>query len=524
MNNKENIVREAASQRRHYRLSAPLRVSLDGQEYTIHNWSIGGIAIHDYDGTAALFDELDAQVSVAFGDYKINFNTRIRVSRYDADKREIAAAFFSLNEKHQELLKYFSDSLIQGEMASINDTIKRIDIPVTPVSEKPDLLPNHSISLRRRSVKTLAISGAYLLLGIFLTYYTISTVYTNIFKLRVDTATITGPNIVLKAPASGVIDKIYVNIGDPVSSNDPLFYIRNEDTLEEIEMAKIEIRNTQIDLKEKKQHLESQQKELRSYRKFGIHKLQIAEARTTELQEMLHLAQKRQKRIARLHDDGSVSEEDLEKVTEQLLGLRAELEVATAEQKIADWAIKETYNGYYYTDEILIGKVDELQTAIMAAQERVALKEERLNILESRQERLFVNAPVDGKILSHDLNIHQIIEKGEPLLLIEQHDGKRGVEAFISAQEMENVTVNQPATVIINRKVSPLNARVTSIERTRSVDDDMLGFVRVMLTFSKNVAQETIAALPSGFPVTVVFSKGTFFRQTSTANEKQEGS
>jgi multidrug resistance efflux pump len=340
--------------------------------------------------------------------------------------------------------------------------------------------------------------------------------------LRVDTAAITGSNIVLKAPTSGVIDEIYVNTGDHVSPDDPLLYIRNEDTLEEIEMAKIEIRSTQIDLKEKIQHLESQQKDLKSYRKFGIHKLEITRAKTMELQEMLHLAQKRQKRIAKLHVDGSASEEELERVIEQVLGLRAQLEVAIAKQNIADWAIKETYNGNYYTDKVLVGQVDELQTAITAAQERVALKEEWLKVLESRQHRLFVNAPVDGKILSHDLNVHQIIEKGEPLLLIEQLNGKRGVEVFISAQEMENVTVNQPAKVIINRETPPLHAKVTVIERT-NVDNDMLDFVRVMLSFSGNIAQETIAALPSGFPVTVEFSKRSFFPQTGKTNEKQEG-
>ncbi|NOY73745.1 MAG: HlyD family efflux transporter periplasmic adaptor subunit [Gammaproteobacteria bacterium] len=520
MNNKKNIAREAASQRRHYRLLAPLKVSLDGQEYTTQNWSVGGLSIHDYSGVAERFDELDAQIAVTFGQRKIYFNTRIRVSRYDADMRKIAVEFFSLQKKHETLLKYFSDALIQGKMVSSDGIIQHINnLPVTPVSEKPDLPPDGSIPPRRRSVKTWMISAIYLLLGLFLSYYMINTVYTNIFKLRVDMATITGSDRVIKSPVSGIIDKIYVNTGDHVSSNDPLFYVRNEETLEQLEMAKIEIQNVQIDLNEKEQQLKSEQKKLESYRKFSTHKLQIAKVKTTGLQETLRITEKRQKRISQLYADGTVSEENLDTIAEQLVQLRAELDVAIAEQKIAGWVIKETHNGHYFTDKVLVGEVDELKTAVTAAHQRVTLEEERLKILESRLQRLVIHAPVDGKILSLYPNTHQLITKGEALLLIEQSDGNRGVEAFISVQEMENVVLNQSAKIIINNKKLALDAKVTGIERM-SREDDMLGFVRVKLEFSEDNTQESIAALPSGLPVTVEFSRGAVSEYFFVANNR----
>jgi len=505
--NNKDIVREAASQRRHYRFLVPLNISMGGQKYTTQDWSLGGLSIYGYDGDAKQFDEFDIEISSLFGNDRIHIKTQIRVSRYDADKQKISAEFSSLKEKHRTLLEYFADSLGQEEMGSADST-RPINTQVTLVSEKPDLILDESMPPRRRATKTSIISVVYFLLGICLSYYIINTMYTNVFKLRVDTATITGSDRVIEAPVSGVIDEIYANMGDFVSTNAPLLYIRNEDTLENIEMARIEIRNAQIDLNEKQQQLEAQQKELQSYRTFSIHKLQIAKVKTTGLKEKLRLAEKRRKRISQLHADGTVSEETLDNVDEQLAGLRAELDVAISEQKIADLIIKEIDNGYYFTDKILIGKIDELQTAITAAYERVELEKERFNILEMRRQRLVIFAPIDGKVLSLYANKNQLVTKGEALLLIEKSDGERGVEAFISVKDMENVTLNQSVKVIINSKEQALNAKVTSTE-WMTKEDGMLGFVRVKLTFFEKGEQEAIATLPSGLPVVVEFPKGS---------------
>jgi len=505
--NNKDIVKEAASQRRHYRFLVPLNISLNGQKYTTQNWSLGGLSIDGYSGDAKQFDEFDIEISSLFGNDKTHIKTQIRVSRYDADKQKISAEFSSLKEKHRILLGYFADSLGQEEMTSV-DSLRPINTHVTLVSEKPDLLLDGSILPRRRATKTSIVSAVYLLLGICLSYYIINTMYTNVFKLRVDMATITGSNQVIEAPVSGVLDEIYANMGDFVSTNAPLFYIRNEDILENIEMARIETWNARVDLNEKKQQLEAQQKELQSYRTFSIHKLQIAKVKTMGLQEKLRLAEKRRKRISQLYADGTVSEENLDNVDEQLVGLRAELDVAVSEQKIADLIIKEIDNGYYFTDKVLIGKVDELQIAIMAAYERVELEDERFNILENRRQRLVIYAPIDGKVLSLYADKNQLVTKGEALLLIEKSDGERGVEAFISVKDMENVTLNQSVKIIINSKEQALNAKVTSTEwMTR--EDGMLGFVRVELTFFEKNEQEVIAALPSGLPVVVEFSKGS---------------
>jgi multidrug resistance efflux pump len=286
--------------------------------------------------------------------------------------------------------------------------------------------------------------------------------------------------------------------------------------LEGIELAKIEVRDAQADLKEKEQKLTSQIEKLESYRKFGINKLQIAKAKIAALKEKYRLAEKRHKRTAKLHAVGAASGENLDKVAESVVSLRSQLEVAIVERQIAARAIEETYNGRFFTDHRLEGEVDELRSAVEAAKERVVLEEERLKVLEGRLQRLVVSSPVDGEIISLYPDVHQIIEKGDPLLLIER-DGERKIEAFVSAQDLDSVMLDQSAKVIVRGRPHSLIARVTAIERTgvqevgqtniANSNDGVFPPVRVKLALIGNTERKSIDSLPTGFPVTVEFSK-----------------
>ena len=517
MNHKANVVREIASQDHHCGISiAPLNVTIDGKQYVSRDWSIGCIRIHGFSRSVTRFDELDAQITVAFGDFKINVDTRIRVSCYDATEQELTAELFALDDKQQALLKYFSDSLICGKTNSNGEITNFIDTLGIPVSEKADPSLNRSPPRRRRFFRTLAMSSGYLLIGAFLTYYAANTLYKNVFKLRVDTAAITGPDLVIRAPISGVVDEIYKKIGDHVARDEPLFYISNDDMRENIELAKIEIRDARADLKEKEQKLKFQIEKLESYRKFGINRLQMAKARIAALKEKYRLVEKRHNRTTKLHAVGVASGEILDEVTESVVSLRSELEVAIVEEQIATRAIEETHRGRFFTDHRLEGEVGELRSAVDAAKERVVLEEERLKVFEARLHRLVVGSPVDGEVVSLYSNVHQIIEKGEPLLLIER-DGERGIEAIVSAQELDSAMLNQSAKVMFRGRPHPLIAKVTSIERTGvqevnqinvvGLDDNVFPPVRVKLTLTGNADRKSIASLPLGFPVTVEFSK-----------------
>jgi len=100
------ITRERPCQRRHHRLTAPLHVIFEGQPATLaHDW-------------------------------RVNEETGI-----------VGFQFIELAGRSSDLLNYFSADLIRGRMGTFEDSICRIDVPITPISTKPTPSPQFTQSL-----------------------------------------------------------------------------------------------------------------------------------------------------------------------------------------------------------------------------------------------------------------------------------------------------------------------------------------------------------------------------------------
>jgi len=467
MNTSTIVKREMASQRRHFRISAPLYVKLQGgaQRYETKDWSVGGFCIQGYTGSNVVGSNINVEVEVTFSNFNINFVTDAEVVRADMANAELAATFTSLTNRQVELLKHFSDSIIMGEMSPVGETIQRIDIPVTLVSEKPDSAKQaKETPLKRRSTKTLAMSAAYIAFGLIAGTYAVTTLYSSVFSLRVETASIVGQDNLLKSSISGTVDEMYVASGQEVGRNEPLFYIRDDETLESIEMAKIRVQEAESALEEKRQQLESQRSMLQSYKLFGADELSIATAKVSAIRDKLTIAERRFDRASKLNQSNLYSDDLLDTMEDNVVGLKADLKVAVAEKEIAARAIREIDNGRFFTDNRLEGEEVELRSAVKTAEEKVAFEKAKLELMENRKSKLMVMAPVDGKITSLYANQHQLIEKGDPLLVVEG-DGSKEVEMLVAAKEFEHANLKKPAKVYIGGKSEPLEAFVSAVDR-----------------------------------------------------------
>lgn len=513
MEKSARVVKEIASQRRHFRIAAPIHITTLGdnepsEPHPTKDWSVGGFCLKNYIGNGRTGDQLDVKVDIAFSGFYISFVNPARILRI-SPQGEMAAEFVELEDRNRALLKHFSDSLISGEMSSIEETLRRIDIPVTPVSERPDKTKESGSDRSQRHRRTLARSAFYVAAGILLAVYAFNTVYSNVFKVRIASAALASSDSVVDSPLAGTVDEAYVAVGDSVRQGDPLFYIRDDDTLESVEMARLSVVDSLASLEEKQRELDSQKDLLESYRKFGNNELEIARAKTTALRERLRLAEKRYERNAELNGSGLLSDDMLDKISEELIVLRADLQVAVAEEKMARSAVEEIDNGRFYTDNRLEGKVAELAAAVAAAEHRVDLERQKLDLIEKRRLRLQVTAPTDGKVVSVYTGQHQLIEKGQPLLVLEQ-EGEKEVEAFVSARDLDRVNLDRPATIYFEGKTRGLMATVASVERHRiqGLDGDLAApqTIRLKLAFATDDTDGSVHELPNGFPVTVEFA------------------
>ncbi|MEO0911288.1 MAG: PilZ domain-containing protein, partial [Pseudomonadota bacterium] len=102
------VKRERPCQRRHHRVTAPMRVTFpNGDQHQAANWSLGGLRI---DGVGESFLEvgktLELELELPFQGFDISFEVSAKVVRTDADTQSIGAEFIELSERANDLMSH----------------------------------------------------------------------------------------------------------------------------------------------------------------------------------------------------------------------------------------------------------------------------------------------------------------------------------------------------------------------------------------------------------------------------------
>ncbi len=250
------VFRERPDQRQHHRVTAPLSVSFDGNEYRADNWSLGGIKISNIKSDLpAPGDEIKVDVSIPFQGFDINFTADFKVVRTDQNEKMLAGKFIDLGERERDLMQLFIEDLIRGSMSEARDTIQRIDVPVTPISTKPDIDPGFQAPLRRWSRRTVFMTAFYILAGIGIFGYLAMMIYTNFIRLEVQSAIVTRPVIIAQALADSRIDKLYFQAGDEVKEGDLIAELYVPNIQVKFDKAMVEIKRREGSLSRAKKAL-----------------------------------------------------------------------------------------------------------------------------------------------------------------------------------------------------------------------------------------------------------------------------
>ncbi|MGH1374047.1 MAG: PilZ domain-containing protein [Cellvibrionaceae bacterium] len=253
------ITREKACQRLHHRISTPLHVLIEGAEYSASDWSLGGLRIvnwDQWDDESLHGKQLECKFELPFQGFNIAFEVTTEVVRYLPDSQELGLKFVDLDERQIELLNHFVEQLVRGSMMSVEDTILRIDSPVTPVSTKPDASPAHEVPVHRFPLKLIAMSSLYGLIGVTLFSLVAITVYENFFNLKVKSAFTTSATEPLVSLVDGRLHRVDAKMYSNTQTGDALMTIESPDIAKRIEEAKIFIEQKQLELEaHRKRHI-----------------------------------------------------------------------------------------------------------------------------------------------------------------------------------------------------------------------------------------------------------------------------
>lgn len=245
------ITREKACQRLHHRVHTPLHLQIDGRDYAAQDWSLGGFSIKGWDRAPAevgVGQGLTCKFELPFQGFDIGFVIDIEVVRVDESHQTMAAKFIELDERQTELMSHFVEQLVRGSMTPIQDTILRIDSPVTPVSTKPDPSPLKEVPVQRLPTRLIMMSLIYLFLGVVLFSLATITVYDNFLSLRVNSAVTNAPVEPIVSLVDGRIRDVNIAVDEPIMEGQTMLSIESPDLKKRIQESKIFVEQKKLEL------------------------------------------------------------------------------------------------------------------------------------------------------------------------------------------------------------------------------------------------------------------------------------
>lgn len=507
--------RERPSQRLHHRVTAPLRLDIQGRSYRSRDWSLGGFAVDRYEGGAAPGERITCGLELPFQGFGLSFTIEAEVVRVE-DGGGMAAKFLEMGDREREILSHFIDELVRGSMTSVEDTILRIDTPVTPVPTLPDPNAGREIPVRRLPLRTLAFTSLYLMAGLAVLIYCGLVAYANFLRLEIDTAVVSAPVQPILATADGKLWTVAYDDDQLVRRQSPLMTIQDAGLETAIEEARINVDRMTMELVAKERELAAERARLRDYRSIAVNRLARLGARVQSLEQRELVLRRQRERFAHLLQNGWSTRSRLDEVDDAYHSVLGQLSEARLLQEEQQDALQSLSEGRFFTGEKLEGRLQEVQAEVDLYWERVRLANDELLALERQKERLTIFAPTEGRLVRMLKPPGSTVRRGEEIALFER-DEARVIDAFLTQEEVLEVGLGDEALIYFPALDARARAVVVEVDRTGEYLNEMRAqyewravdarTARVTLAFVRLSAEDIRRRFRAGTPAVVIFDR-----------------
>ncbi|WP_280114432.1 HlyD family efflux transporter periplasmic adaptor subunit [Roseibium hamelinense] len=494
----------------HHRVSAPMRVTLDEQPLDVSDWSLGGFRVAGLKAGLEIGAEHPVSCTLPFQGFNITFEVPARVIRWDQDTRAAAFRFVDLGDREAALMRHFIEELVRGKMTGVEDTILRIDTPVTPVPTKPDPNPVQQMPVRRWPIKQIVMTLFYLSLGIAVFGYVAIYLFASLFRLEVSSAVVSAERTQITAPVSGQIVSLAGRPDDRILSGKTLVHLRNQELQRDVSRAELDLMTTRAELNESKALLADEQSRAEGYRLVAENNIRQAETQLDGLMLARDAARLKLERYQRLFEKGHVVQADLDLAelehSEALSNLqRKEIHIAEL-KKLRDSG----ESTQLYTGTSFAGRAAELGAAVERLEEEAAIRARHLAELKARDDVKRLPSPFDARIVQLLAEPGTTVKAGEPIMVLEENDGRK-VTAFLTQDEIDDVRHGSTAKLYVPSEDRWIFATVEKISRTDGFIDEVTQMHRFRAPDSRSakvVLSSVTDVLPeAGTPVTVYFER-----------------
>jgi len=459
------VRRERPSQRLHHRVNAPILVEMPLGIFEAQDWSLGGFRVKCGKTECQVGEVLSVGLQISFQGFEIGFQVDAEVCRIFEDSGEIACSFKDIGERETEILEHFVEELVRGSVTVVDDTLLRIDTPVTPVSTKPDPNPVEEVPVRRWPFKQIALVGFYFCAGLMVVGYAYSVFVANFLRLEVASAVVTAPIEPIISTADGKIQRIVANAGEMLPTNTAIFVIENAKVEERIEMAKIKVERETMELVARQKRLKAEQAKTIDYRTMHLTELEQASARVRALERQMTLSEKQVIRVERLQQEGWATRTKVEKVKAEYAVLKGKFEEALAEKRKSQAFMQSAKEGRVVDGSKIDSRLTDLTADVDLAWDRIMLAKDELMALQRHKERLTLAAPSNGRVIKVFKGRGSSVKSGESIGLFERAEARR-IKAYLTQKEILQIGLGDEALVFFPALGQSVRTVVVDIDRT----------------------------------------------------------
>lgn len=517
--------------RAYLRVTAPARVVIDGCNYTVNNWSIGGICIGDFSQTTLVGDCLPIQLSLSFkGGINISTNTLIEVVWISSNQKKIGVRFLNLTRIETELLQQAIDSLQTGEIIPL-ETIEGINNKET--NSNNARLEDTKPAFNRNTYKFALSSLGYIFAGIGIIFYTLLSLQKSFTQMEIKSATLTQPIEPVISTNSGTLSQLYVREGMKVQAGQPLLRINDEEIArtnieneinninaiarnkidnidalnQKVELSRLELVEAEAALQKVAALKQQEIEKLQLAKPVNQNKLNAARAKFDSLTVQSKAAKNSLDRLTALLQAGAVSNQMVETANANLAEIDGNLKVAKAELEIARTAASSLKNGDYYNGSTFVGELSRLTVDIedaerkvkIAASKAIALDREReqykkeLQSLERQKQILrqpdrilgnqkeknsfysIYTSPTSGTVVKITKSPGNKVIRNQPLILLQPEIAQPIVEAYLTQDQVTQVSIGNKVIAVIPELGKSYQAQIVNIDRTGGLVDEVRG-------------------------------------------------
>ena len=475
----------------------------------------GALADAGFPGFSDDFPEIGTQhtlfCTLPFQGFNITLQADATVVRVSEDDGHVAFRFTGLGERETALMQHFVEDLVRGKMTDVEDTIVRIDTPVTPRPDQAGPQSSAKHAGAALAAQTDLHDTVLFLAGRCCVRLCRRLYLRNAVPPRSAIGCGYADRTSVTAPVTGRIVTAAPRPGATLTAGSLLLTMEDTSHEKTVRQAKTVLAATRAELAEKEALLALEKQRAEGYALVARNNVRQAESQLEGLELAKANAVLKLERLQKLAEKGLTRADDVEAAELSLRSVTSELKRKEIHIQELNELIEGGESVRLFTGTGLAGRMSEMEAGVARLKAELAYQGDLVTELSAKRHPPDSSCPHSGKVVEAPaIGAGMVVKQGEELLTLEE-TGAEAITAFVTQEEIVQVMTGTKANVYVPADGRWVKAEVSDINRTAGFVDEVTEMHRFRAVDARS-AKVTLVAMdgdlpPAGTPVTVYFER-----------------